>query len=182
MTDVLVDDDVESSSTEVEPGPPSPWPNRLAYVAVVAIVLALAGLTGWLGFRADAAHRAADQRELFLQVGRQGAINLTTIDAVEADADIQRILDSSTGGFHDDFAKRSQPFVDVLKQTRSKTVGTVTAAGLESSTDTGATVLVAVTVQTSRAGQPPQPKSWRMRLVVEQTEAGAKVSNVDFVA
>ena len=182
MTDVLVDHDVDSPTTDVDPAAPSPGPNRWAYVVVVAIVLTLIGLTGWLGLRAYAAHHAADQRELFLQVGRQSAIDLTTIDSAEADADIQRILDSSTGGFHDDFAKRSQPFVDVLKQTRSKTVGTVTAAGLESSTDTSATVLVAVTVQTSKAGQPPQPKSWRMRLVVEKTGDGAKVSNVDFVA
>jgi Mce-associated membrane protein len=160
----------------------SPWKNRLVYVAVASIVVVLAGLTGWLGFRAYETHRALEQREVFLRVGSQEAINLTTIDFAEADADIQRILDSSTGGFYDDFSKRGQPFADVLKQTRSKTVGTVIAAGVESSTDTSAHVLVAVTVQTSKAGAPPQPRSWRMRLTVQKTGDAAKVSNVDFVA
>lgn len=35
---------------------------------------------------------------------------------------------SATGGFNDDFSKRSQPFVDAVTQSRSKTVGTVTEA------------------------------------------------------
>jgi len=53
---------------------------------------------------------------------------LTTIDYNEADADVQRILNSTTGSFYDDFSKRSQPFVDVVKQARSKSEGTVTEA------------------------------------------------------
>ena len=61
-------------------------------------------------------------------------------------------------------------------------VGAVTAAGLESSTDTSAQVLVAVTVQTSKSGAPPQPRSWRMRLTVQKAGDAAKVSNVNFVA
>jgi Mce-associated membrane protein len=48
------------------------------------------------------------------------------------DADIQRILNSSIGAFHDDFQKRSQPFIDTLKQAQSTSTRTVTAAGLES--------------------------------------------------
>lgn len=196
MTDVIVDDPpVEDSPTEDVEDSPEAKPDadadadetvrshRIAYAVVAAVVVALAALTGWLGFRAYEAHRVLDQRELFLQVGRQGAVNLTTIDFAEADADVQRILDSSIGGFRDDFAKRSQPFVDAVKQARSKTVGTVTEAGLESSSDDGAQVLVAVTVQTSNAGAPEQePRSWRMRVTVEKTDDGARVSGVEFVA
>jgi Mce-associated membrane protein len=187
MTDVIVDDppveDAEDSS-EAEARPlETARPRRFAYAVVAAVVVALAALTGWLGYRAYEAHRALDQRELFLQVGRQGAVDLTTIDFAEADADVQRILDSATGGFRDDFARRSQPFVDAVKQARSKTVGTVTGAGLESTTDTGAQVLVAVTVQTSNAAAPQQqPRSWRMRLTVEKADDGARVSGVEFVS
>ena len=94
---------------------------------------------------------------MFLQVGRQGALNLTTIDFAEADTDIQRILDSATGTFYDDFSKRSQPFVDVVKQAHSKSVGTVTEAGLESASADQAQVLVAVSVKTSNAGAAEQP-------------------------
>jgi Mce-associated membrane protein len=160
---------------------------RLATIIGLVVVLALAGLVGWLGFRASESHKAEQQRELFLQVGRQGAVNLTTIDFEHADADVQRILDSATDTFYDDFSKRSQPFVDVVKQAQSKSVGTVTSAGIEapagdSPDPNQAQVLVAVTVKTSNAGAADQePRAWRMRLTVKKVGDEAKVSNVEFV-
>jgi Mce-associated membrane protein len=159
---------------------------RLATIIGLVVVVALAGLVGWLGFRAYDSHKAEQQRELFLQVGRQGAVNLTTIDFEHADADVQRILDSATDTFYDDFSKRSQPFVDVVKQAQSKSVGTVTSAGIESTGDNPdpnqAQVLVAVTVKTSNAGAAEQePRAWRMRLTVKKVGDDAKVSNVEFV-
>jgi Mce-associated membrane protein len=157
---------------------------RLAVIAGLVLVVALAGLTGWLGFRADQSHHADEQQKLFLSVGRQGALNLTTIDWQHADADVQRILDSATGTFYDEFQKRAQPFMEVVKQAQSKSEGTIAEAGLEpqSITANGAQVLVAVTVKTSDAGAPDQaPRSWAMRLTVQKVGDEAKVANVEFV-
>lgn len=157
-------------------------PVRLALVVGLVTVLALAGLTGWLGVRAYHSHQDDAQRSLFLQVGRQGALNLTTIDYQHADADIQRILDSATGNFYDDFSKRARPFIDVVKQVKSKSVGTVTEAGVESLDGNDAQILVAIAVNTSNAGAPEQqPRAWRMRISVTKVGAQAKVSNVAFV-
>ena len=156
--------------------------DRLPLVIGLAVVVVLAGLVGWLGFRAYQSHQADEQRKLFLQVGRQGALNLTTIDFQQADTDVQRILDGATGQFYDDFSQRSQPFVDVVKRAQSKSVGTVTEAGLESQSGERAQVLVAVTVKTSNAGAAQQePRAWRMRLSVQKVGDEAKVSNVEFV-
>jgi len=69
---------------------------RQALVVGLALVTALAALVGWLGFRAYQSHRADLQHSLFLQVGRQGAINLTAIDWQHADTDVERILNSAT--------------------------------------------------------------------------------------
>jgi Mce-associated membrane protein len=155
---------------------------RLATIVGLVVVVALAGLTGWLGFRTYQSHQADEERNLFLQVGRQGALNLTTIDWQQADANVQRILDSATGTFYDDFQKRAGPFVEVVKQAQSKSVGTIAEAGLESESDNGAQVLVAVTVKTSNAGAPEQaPRAWRMRISVQKVGDDAKVSNVEFV-
>jgi Mce-associated membrane protein len=154
---------------------------RAAIAVGIAIAAALGSLTGWLGYRTYGDHQAQQQRNLFVEVGRQGAVNLTTISYTEADADVQRILDSSTGTFYDDFKKRSQPFVEVVKQAQSKSQGTVTLAGLESQAGDQAKVLVAVTVKTTIAGAEQQPRSWRMRISVQKVSDGAKVSNVEFV-
>jgi Mce-associated membrane protein len=157
-------------------------PVTSAVVAGLVTVLALGGLSGWLGYRAYQAQQIEEERELYLQVARQGAINLTTIDYQNADADIQRILDSATGQFYDDFSQRSQPFVDVVKQAQSKSTGTVTEAGLESVTDDQADAIVSVAVKTSNAGAPEQqPRLWRMRVTIQRMGEDVKVSNVGFV-
>jgi Mce-associated membrane protein len=155
---------------------------RLALIAGLVTVLALSGLIGWLGYRAYEASALQEQRNLFLQVGRQGALNLTTIDFEHVDDDVKRIIDSATGPFYDQFQQRAQPFIEVVKQVKSKSVGNVTEAGLESESGDEAKVLVAVTVNTAVAGQPEQaPRAWRMRISVQKVGDEAKVSNVEFV-
>jgi len=157
-------------------------PTRLAAALGLIMCVALAGLVGWLGVQAYQSHQRDQQRALFVQIARQGAVNLTTIDYTHADADVQRILDSATGTFYDDFAKRSQPFIDVVKQAKSTSQGTVTESGLASTERDTAQVLVAVTVNTSSAGaQEQQPRAWRMRISVQRLGDEAKVSNVEFV-
>jgi Mce-associated membrane protein len=181
-----IDEEAPDGEAPEEAAPAKPRMSHLRLATLVGLVLvvALAGLTGWLGFRTYQSHKADEQRKLFLEVGRQGALNLTTIDFQEADKDVQRILDSATGTFYDDFQKRSQPFVEVVKQAQSKSVGSIAEAGLEqnSITDNGAQVLAAVTVKTSNAGAPDQqPRAWRMRISVQKVGDEAKVSNVEFV-
>ena len=46
------------------------WPIALALV----VVLVLAGLFGWLGYRAYQNRQVEQQRDLFLQAGRQAAL------------------------------------------------------------------------------------------------------------
>ncbi len=149
----------------------------------VAVIVALLGLGGWLGFRLHQDDQVRAQRNLYVQVARQTAINLTTINYTEVDADIKRVLDSAIGGFHEEFQSRSQPFVEVVKKVQSKTEGTIAEAGLLSYTNDQAQVLVAISVKTSMAGAPPdqEPRRWRMRLTVDKNGDGAKVSKVEFV-
>lgn len=158
----------------------SPW--RVALVAGLTFVVALGALCGWLGYRVHGQGQGDQFRASLVQMGRQGAINLTTIDYQHADADVQRILDSSTGEFYDEFKSRSAAFVDVVKKAKSSSVGTVTEAGLESTNGSDGQVLVAVTVESSSDGKSEeQPRYWRMRLTVSRQGGTVKVSKVDFV-
>jgi Mce-associated membrane protein len=155
---------------------------RWAAFVSLTVIVALSVFVGWLGFRVHQSQKAEAQRSQFLQVARQGALNLTTLDWQHADADVHRILDGATGEFYDDFAKRSQPFIDLVKQAKASTVGTITEAGLESETADTAQALVAVSVQTSNAGETDQePRAWRMRIYVQRVGDQVKVSNVGFV-
>ena len=149
--------------------------SRISPLVAVGLALVVAGgaLAGWLGFRAHQSEQAQELRNLYVQTARQAALNLTTISYTEADTDIRR----------DDFQRRSEPFVAVVKQARSKSEGTVTEAGLESVNGDGAQVLLAVSVRTSLAEAPAgPPRNWRMRISVAKDGASARISNVQFVS
>ena len=157
-------------------------PVRLALAVGLSALLALTAVCGWLGYSAYQEKKAAQLRQEFLQVARQGAVNLTTLDYANADADVKRIVDSSTGQFLDEFSARSASFIEVLKKVQSKSVGTITAAGIDSVEGGEGRVLVAVSVKTTTKGVPDeQPRYWRMRLTVVKQGQDAKVSRVEFV-
>lgn len=184
-------DDVEAVESDADPAAgasvaqtrrPLSVSQRVMLVGL-AVIVALSGLAGWWGWRAYQFHQAQVQRSQFLQVARQGALNLTTIDWQHADTDVERILGSATGPFYDDFAERAQSFIDIVRQAQATTTGTIAEAGLESETPDGAQVLVAVNVETVNAAAPEQtPRAWRMRITVQKTDDQLKVSNVEFVA
>ncbi|ABK69424.1 Mce associated membrane protein [Mycobacterium avium subsp. hominissuis 101] len=180
--DASVDDAAEPDAEDPAPAKKLRSPALLATVFGLVTVVGLAALGGWFGYQTYQSHQAQQQRELMVRIGRQGALNLTTIDWQHADADVQRILDSATGTFYDDFSHRSKPFIDVVKKAQSKSVGTITEAGLESQSGSEAQVLVAVSVKTSNLGAAEQdPRHWRMRVIVQKVGNDMKVSNVAFV-
>ena len=157
-------------------------PARQAIGFGLAVVVALASLACWFEYRAHESHQRADRRAAYIAAANQEAVNLTTVDWQQPDKDVQRILDGATGQFYDEFSQRDQPFVDVVKQTHAKTVGTVAAAGLESESPDGADILVAVNVKTETAAAPQQsPRNWRMRLVVQRAAGQLKIAKVEFV-
>jgi Mce-associated membrane protein len=166
----------------VHPVQPPAQVDRIALIAGLVVGMVLAGMVGWLGFRAYEAHNLNAQRNLFVHAASQGAANLLTVDYQHADADAQRILDSATGKFYASFARRKQSYIDDAKRTRSQLVGTVTDAGLESRSGDQGLVLVAVTVKSSDPAQTHQePHFWRIRVTVRKTGDVAKVSDVVFV-
>jgi Mce-associated membrane protein len=183
--DTASEQQANPTAAQADPPPSRPqwWsPARAAVVIGAVGALALASVLGWLVHLDRKSADAAQRRQVFLEVGRQGALNLTTIDWQHAEQDVARIMDQSASPFREDFAQRSPAFVELIDKSKSITVGTVTQAGIESSTADSARVLVAVTVKTSNAAAPQQPdRSWRMRVTVQKSGDQTKVSDVEFV-
>lgn len=172
----------ESPASEESTAAAGPWDVRRVLIAGIAVVVALAALFGWFGQQAYRDWSSDHLRKELLQAGRQGAVNLTTIDYVRAEADVQRVLDSATGAFRSDFKSRSSAFIDVVKSAQSKSTGTVTEAAVESVDGKSGQVLVAVSVSTTTRGiDDAAPRYWRMRLTVTKDGDDAKVSKVEFV-
>jgi Mce-associated membrane protein len=174
-------DEVRQQVTSKEPGRWGSEVQLAAAVGAVALVV-VAGLTGWISFDAWRGHEAEQRQDVFLRAARQGAHDMTTISHTEVEADVQRILDVSTGKFYDEFAQRRQPFIDHIKHEQSTSQGTVTGAGLVSAGDNSAQALVAVAVKLSKAGNPEQKlDGFRLRIDLQRVGTEIKVSDVEYV-
>ncbi|CAA0105500.1 putative protein [Mycolicibacterium vanbaalenii] len=180
----ISDTEIVTEAHESASIPSAGSPRDTARVAVtfgLAALLALSVLVGWLGVQNHDAVRDQNQRAQFLAAGRDGAVNLTTINPDNADAEVTKILESSIGPFHEDFEQRSAGFVETVKRAQSRTEGTVIEAGLESVDGDHADVLVAISVKTWLAGTEAPARLWRMRISVQRVGSREKVSNVQYV-
>lgn len=150
---------------------------------MIAALVALVAITGFFGWRDVQVRRDEQLRASMVQAGRDGVLALTSIDHERVDDDVQRILDTSTGNFRDDFAQRAESFKDAARKAASKSVGTVVESGFESFDGDLGKVLVAMVVMTSNRGAPEQqPKSWRTRVSVIRDGGAFKVAAVEFIS
>jgi serine/threonine-protein kinase len=125
---------------------------------------------------------AAPQWQPYVDCARQFTVSLTSLSPQTAHSDIQRILDGSTGAFHDDFVKTSSDFEQVIVKSNVTSQGTVNGAGLESISGATARVLVASTSKvTNSAGAVQDPRSYRLVVQVEKIGDAYKVSKVEYV-
>lgn len=125
---------------------------------------------------------ASPEWQPFVDFAEEFALSLMSISADSADSDVQRILDQSTGGFHDDFAQQRAEFVKITQDSAVTTTATVGAAGLDSLDGDQAQVLVAATSKvTNNAGADQAPKTWRLAITVVDVDGAYKASNVEFV-
>jgi serine/threonine protein kinase len=125
---------------------------------------------------------AAPQWQPYVDFAKQFTVSLTSLSAQSADSDVQRILDESTGAFHDDVANRRSDFQKVVVQSNATSQATVGSAALESIYLTTAQVLVAATSKVTNNGGATQEPRWRLRVQVEKIGDAYKASKVEFVS
>ncbi len=131
-------------------------------------------------------HRAAtDERNRnaeFLAAGRQSVVTLMSLDFNNAQEDVKRIIENSTGTFKKDFEDQAEDFVKVAQSSKVITDVTVTAAAVDKMTADTATVLVAATSRvTNSAGAKQEPRAWRLSVDLQRDGGQIKMAKVEFV-
>jgi Mce-associated membrane protein len=157
------------------------WRAVGAGVGVLALIalLSVGGLLIWH-------HRQAVQRDeqstAYATAARRGVVNLMSLNFNHTQDDLQRVIASTTGPFHDDFEKRKNDFLSVMKQSKVVATSEVKATGVESVDGDSAVVLVAASSQVANsASQQPTPRAWRLSVTVNKESDGIKMSKVEFV-
>lgn len=178
------------TETDPEPGLNPPRQTTVAVlpaVAVGAAALVSAGLLASAGYMAWQHHKHNQQRHSaaeFAAAARQDVINLMSIDYNSAQDSVQRVLDSSTGRFHDNFADTADDFIKALKDEKIVTKAVVNDTAVESMSGDSAVVLVSATSQREGEKAPKDqqdPRIWRISVTLERDGDQIKMSGVDFV-
>jgi serine/threonine protein kinase len=159
---------------------------RVATVVPALLAIVLVAAAAFATIEAVRTNRLASHTvpawQPYVDAAKVTAVDLTSMSYQTVDNDVQRVLDNSTGTFHDDFSKSSEVFKQAVRDAQSVSSGTVSGAGLESIEGTQARVLVAVSEKTTKAANPnAETKSWRMRISVDKMGQSYKASSVEFV-
>lgn len=153
----------------------------LAAATIVAIC-ALLGASGWMLWHHHTVLAERQRSAAYVAAARQGVINLTSLDFNNAREDVQRVLDSATGEFKDDFQRRADDFASVVKDSKAVTQGSVRATAVESMSKDSAVVLVLANERiTNSAGAKDDPRAFRFRATVVRDGDQLKISKVEYV-
>jgi len=172
----------DAACATTEHGPRSRWRAVLAGCMAAASAAALLAATRYMVWQD---HRISEQRHReveFAAAARQGVVNLMSLDFNRAKDDVQRIIDSSTGAFKNDFQATADDLVTSARNARAVSNTIVNATAVESMNGNSAVVLVAATsTLTNAAGAKDEKRSWRLSVTVTQDGAQLKIAKVDFV-
>ncbi|BBZ47769.1 hypothetical protein [Mycobacterium parmense] len=158
-----------------------PW-SATWKAAVILLICAFVGAIGYMVWQTHEATERERRAANFVAGARQGVVNMTSLDFKNAKADVQRVIDSSTGQFRDDFQQRAKDFTTVVEQSKVVTQGTVNAAAVQSMDANSAVVLVAATSKiTNAAGAKDEPRNWRLRVTVTDEGGQYKMSKLEFI-
>lgn len=181
------DESLEAAARESRPG----WLkaasrllslSAISKVATIILICAFVSASAYMLWQDRKATERSQRAANFIAGAKQGVVNMASLDFHRAKEDVQRLLDSSTGQFRDDFAQRANDFVTVVEQSEVVTQGTINAAAVESMDEHSALVLVAATSSiTNAAGAKDEPRVWRLRVTVTEDGGQYKMSKLEFV-
>jgi Mce-associated membrane protein len=158
------------------------WVPAVATGVAVIVLIALLTLSGLMIWSHHQATERAQLADRFSTGARQGVVNLMSLNFNNGQADLQRVLDSTTGSFHDDFQKSQKDFLTVMQDSKVVTSTAVNSTAIESMNDDSAVVLITATSQVANnASQQPSPRSWRLSVTVNKENDQIKMSKVEFV-
>ena len=152
----------------------------LTVLCVLGLLLVIAAVV--LAVQLRRYEQVDDARAAALAAAKQSALNLTSIDNEEFQADVERVLEGATGSFKADFEARSTELEKILKENEVASEGNVIDAGLVRFDERTATALVVVDGNVRNVASPEgRVNTYRMRLELEKVDGRWLTSTLEFV-
>jgi Mce-associated membrane protein len=170
------------------------WPSRLidritpaVALSMAALLLLTAAAVGVTKSRQSFVEaERSSQRAAALAAGRQLAVNFVTMDYRSFDTYSAQVLSGASGSFRADYAAKLADLKKVMVANHAVSSVKQVEAGLVSSDQDSAQVIVGVVAPTSNTATPQAvDKSYRLRLDLQRTadsNATWKVINLVFVS
>ncbi len=162
----------------------APWRQLIPAVLAALVAAGLLVSTGLMIWQHSTATGTRQRSAEFAAAARQSVVNLMSIDYASAGDSVQRVLDGSTGRFHDNFASTADDFVKALQAEKIVTKAEVNDTAVESMAGDSAVVLVSATSHREGPNAPKdqqQPRVWRVVLNLQRDGDQIKMSGVEFV-
>ncbi|TYB52723.1 hypothetical protein FXF51_50530 [Nonomuraea sp. PA05] len=141
-------------------------PARILLAALSGVLAVLVGTGVWIAAQArDEQGRAGDEQAALLAAGTH-AKNLMSLDYKSADADVRRIIGSSTGAARVEYEANATKLRTTTVENKVVQHGVLRATGLVSMTATTARVLVVgdVEIRWDGSDSPPQERFYRWQM------------------
>ena len=156
---------------------------ELAVLGALALLVVAAAVTSLvLAPRVSAAQSHADRDQAILHAARQEAVDFTTLDYRQLDRDLGRVLSGSTGSFKQEFQAGTKDLRTVVTTNQTVSKGSVLSAGIVTSDDDSARVLVvADSLVTNTKDTTGTPRHYRLQLDLVRQHGAWLTSDLQFV-
>lgn len=161
-----------------------PRPNRSVLVSLVALLIIGASAAA-VGYMVPFDKKAAAEREraaAFAAAARQSTIDLLSLNGETTRADVQRVIDGTTGSLLAGILINSEDLIKMMEQAKVSTKVTVESAAVDTMTDNSAVVLVAARTAVSNSDEPEAaPQLLRIVMDLQRIDGQPKVAKVSLV-
>jgi Mce-associated membrane protein len=179
--------DAAQDSSALSDGPEdarvSEWTRRRALLLVFVVLICIGGGVGTTVLAVSWKHSedAIQSRREALEVGKQLAVDMVSLNYTSFDADVASIKERTTGQLTEQIEQSQEAQGKLDRELKIERVASVTGAGVLRLDGDTARVIVALDSTVTRAAAKPQELGYRIQLELKRTSDGWKASIVEFV-
>ena len=167
---------------EVAAGSRTRWASREWLICGV-VVLLLLGLAAQRAYAWRSIEGRDDARQAATEAASAEVVGLISISSTTSDADITTLLDGATAEFLDELESQVERLRSELDENEVEAEGSIDSAAVSRFDDETATVIVAASgTVDNKQTTAPEPRSYRLEVMLVRDGDDWLVSGLEFVA